>query len=102
MSNDKKIFGDWGEDLAKKYLLKNNYKIIESNYKNYFGEVDIIAKLKSRIVFVEVKTRSGRRFGLPEDSVNDIKQKKIMKASEKYMLENRLGDAYQKEVIAIE
>lgn len=102
MLNNSQLLGNWGEEVAREYLLKNNYKILDNNYKNYFGEIDIITKLKEKIIFIEVKTRSGRKFGLPEDSVNSIKQKKIIKASEKYMLDNKLGDSYQIDVIAIE
>ena len=102
MLNKNQRFGNWGEEIAKKYLIENKYKILETNYKNYFGEIDIIAELKSKIIFIEVKTRSNRRFGLPEESVNSAKQKKLMKASEKYILANRLNNEYQIDVITVE
>ncbi|NCF75007.1 MAG: YraN family protein [Xanthomonadaceae bacterium] len=102
MLNKNQRFGNWGERIVRKYLVRNGYKILETNYKNYFGEIDIIAKLKSKIIFIEVKTRSNRRFGLPEESVNFIKQKKLIKASEKYILVNRLNNEYQIDVITVE
>ncbi len=102
MLNDNQKLGKWGEELAEEYLIKNKYKILENNYKNYYGEIDIIAKLKSKIVFIEVKTRTGRAFGLPEDSVNSEKQKKIIRTSEKYILEKKLNNNYRIDVIAIE
>ena len=102
MLNKNQQFGRRGEEAAKKYLIKNGYKILETNYKNYFGEIDIVAKLKSKIIFIEVKTRSSRRFGAPEESVNSAKQKKLIKASEKYILANRLNNEYQIDVITVE
>lgn len=102
MQNKNQKLGKWGEELAREYLVKNSYTILESNYKNRYGEIDIIAKLKSKIIFIEVKTRTGRIFGLPEEAVNGKKQEKIIKTSEKYMLSNRLKDEYQIDVIAIE
>ena len=102
MLNKNQRFGNWGEEIAKNYLIKSGYKILETNYKNYFGEIDIVAKLKSKIIFIEVKTRSSRRFGAPEESVNSAKQKKLIKASEKYILANRLNNEYQIDVITVE
>ncbi|MEA2088550.1 MAG: YraN family protein [Patescibacteria group bacterium] len=102
MLNKNQRFGNWGEETAKKYLVKNGYKILETNYKNYFGEIDIVAKLKYKVIFIEVKTRSSRRFGAPEESVNFAKQKKLIKASEKYILENKLSNEYQIDVITVE
>ncbi|MCD4705733.1 YraN family protein [bacterium] len=102
MLNKNQRFGRRGEEVAKKYLIKNNYQILDTNYKNYFGEIDIVAKLKSKIIFVEVKTRSSRMFGAPEESVNFAKQKKLMKASEKYIFENKLNNEYQIDVITVE
>lgn len=102
MPNKNQKLGSWGEDLAIEYLLKNKYKILEKNYKNNYGEIDIVAKKKKIIVFIEVKTRSTRSFGLPEEAVNKIKQGKLIKASEKYILDNKLKNNYQIDVIAIE
>lgn len=79
------IFGIKGEQIAKQYLLKNKYKILEMNYKNPIGEIDIIAKDKDTIVFVEVKARSSTRFGLPREAVTPYKQDKIHKVALGYL-----------------
>lgn len=57
-------FGNKGEDLACEYLIKNGYKILERNkHFSKLCEIDIIAKLKDKVVFVEVKTRKSNAFG---------------------------------------
>ena len=55
-------FGALGERFAAAYLRKLGYKILEKNYKNTLGEIDIIARAGGEIVFVEVKTRSARPY----------------------------------------
>lgn len=60
------------------------------NYKTKFGEVDIIAKNRDETVFIEVKTRLSKRFGLPVEAVNNLKQKKIINTSKIYMKQNRI------------
>ena len=78
MVNNKKIrlIGIDGEKAAEKYLKDKNYKIIDTNFRTRFGEVDIIAKDGEFIVFVEVKTRGEKSFGNPMEAVNYDKQRK--------------------------
>ena len=77
MQNKQQKFGEKGESLAAWYLKKNGYKIIEQNYRTQLGEIDIIAKEKKTIVFVEVKARRSMRFGNPKWAVTPKKQRKI-------------------------
>lgn len=81
-----KTVGNLGEKEAVKFLRKNRYKILETNYKAKFGEIDIIAEKENCICFVEVKTRSSEKFGEPRDAVNYNKQKKIIAVAKYYML----------------
>lgn len=83
-----------GEVKAKKYLEKNKYRILECNYKTELGEIDIIAKQKNIIVFVEVKTRTSDIFGLPRESVTLHKQNKIKQVATQYLQKNKLLDSY--------
>lgn len=74
-----KRLGIIGENLACEYLIKHNYKVIERNFQKQYGELDIVALYDHILVFIEVKTRIGRAFGLPEESVtprklNEVKQ----------------------------
>lgn len=77
--NNRKL-GDAGEDLACRYLEKNGYEILERN-KHYsrFCEIDIIAKNKNTIVFVEVKTRKTDGFGVPFEAITKTKYENIKK-----------------------
>ena len=82
--------GILGEKQAKDFLIKNKYKIIKTNYTCPVGEIDIIAKQKDVIVFVEVKTRTSAKFGLPRESVTPFKQNKIRSVATCYLKENML------------
>lgn len=77
MRNRQQKFGEKGEALAVRRLKKAGYKIIETNYRNRLGEIDIIAKENDTIVFVEVKSRRSAHFGNPKQAVTLQKQKKI-------------------------
>ena len=75
----KKEIGEIGEKLATNYLIQNNYQIIKRNFTCRQGEIDIIAKdkIKKELTFIEVKTRTNFKYGLPSESVTDNKQKHI-------------------------
>ena len=77
MLNKRQQFGKESESLAVRYLKKNGYKILEQNYRNKLGEIDIIAKEKGTLVFVEVKARKTHVFGNPKWAVTPTKQRKI-------------------------
>jgi len=77
MLNNRQQFGKESELLAVRYLKKNGYKILEQNYRNKIGEIDIIAKEKETLVFVEVKARKTHIFGNPKWAVTPKKQRKI-------------------------
>jgi len=92
MKSDNKKTGKIGEDIAIDFLKKKGYKIIERNYKCVFGEVDIVARDRNDIVFVEVKSRRSEYFGDPTDAVDFNKQKKISKIALNYLNEKRLDN----------
>jgi len=77
MLNKRQQFGKDSESLAARHLQKNGYKILEQNYRNKLGEIDIIAKEKGTLVFVEVKARKTHVFGNPKWAVTPKKQRKI-------------------------
>lgn len=79
--------GSWGEEKAAAFLTENGFEVIEKNYRYKHMEIDLIAKYKKLLVFVEVKTRSGTGFGMPEEFVNYTKSRLIMKAAEHYIFD---------------
>lgn len=106
MPTEKRKFGDIGEKIACYFLKKKNYSIIETNYQKRVGEIDIIAKSKNSLHFVEVKTRTdfvSQKYGLPQDAVTIHKQKRLIKTALFYLFENKYSDDtfWQIDVIAI-
>jgi len=94
--------GKFGEKLALKHLKKSKYKILEVNYTNKIGEIDIIAKDKDIIVFVEVKYRELSAFGMPREAVNINKQRKIKSVALSYLkMVNQLNTSCRFDVIEI-
>lgn len=76
-----KILGKIGEEQAAQHILKKGYTIVQRNYRTCLGEIDIIAKDRDELVFIEVKTRATTRFGLPEEAVSYQKQQKITRTA---------------------
>lgn len=93
MLNQRQIFGEKGESIAVRYLKKKGYKILEKNYRTKLGEIDIIAKDKDTIVFVEVKSRRSWQFGNPKGAVTPAKQRKISKVALYYLKTNDRSNA---------
>lgn len=85
MLNRQQQFGKRSEHLAVEYLQRTGYRILETNYRSTVGEIDIIAKEKGSIVFVEVKARSSNRFGSPKGAVTLAKQRKISMVALDYL-----------------
>lgn len=97
-----KVTGAVGEKLAVKYLRKNKYKILEINYTNKIGEIDIIARQKDILIFVEVKNRSSVRFGLPGEAVTTKKQHKIRLVATSYLkIKKQLNSKCRFDVIEV-
>lgn len=90
MQNQKQILGKEGERIAENYLRKKGYRLVERNYRCPVGELDLIALDRRVIVFVEVKTRSDDRFGVPLESVHRHKQRKMIKAALFFLTKHRL------------
>ena len=83
--------GRKGELLSKSYLVKEGYVILDLNYRNKIGEIDIIAldKKKGILAFVEVKTRTSKSYGLACEAVGKNKQNKIINCSKIYLNERK-------------
>lgn len=94
--------GKQGEDFAVRFLQANGYKILARNYRQRFGEIDIVAEDKDTLVFVEVKTRRNNRFGDPFEAVDTRKQGKLSRMAQDYISRNNYEDRNARfDVIAI-
>ena len=101
MSDSSKL-GKLGEDLAMRYLLKSNYKILHRNWGLHHGyEIDIIATNGVEIIFIEVKTRRDDVFQKPEDAVDENKVKHICMAAHGYVRQYDINMPYRFDIIAI-
>jgi putative endonuclease len=103
MTQERLSLGKKGEDLAVAQLRALKYKIIERNFKCVLGEIDIIAREKDTLVFVEVKTRRTRDFGGPAAAVNARKQRQLSKVALTYLNMKKLGQMPARfDVVAVE
>jgi len=93
MSREKKNIGAAGEKIALSFLKKLGYRIYESNFRTPFGEIDIVAKHKEVMVFVEVKSRTTSSLGPPYLSVTKVKEKHIIKNALFYLKRHRILNA---------
>ena len=89
MTKARQSLGVWGEEQAVDYLRKQGTEILERNYRTPVGEIDIIARSRKELLFVEVKTRRGTGFGLPQEAVNARKQQQIIRAAQWYLAQRK-------------
>ena len=90
---NKRRFGGQGEAEARAFLEGKGAKVLEMNYRRPTGEIDLVARLRGTIVFVEVKRRSSLRYGRPAEAVDRAKQGHILRTAALYMQEKGLDDA---------
>ncbi|MFA5133241.1 MAG: YraN family protein [Patescibacteria group bacterium] len=91
MSFERKKIGKFGEDLAVSFLKKKGYKIIERNFFIHrLGEIDIVSEHGGRMVFVEVRTKSGNSFCSPEESIGPRKKQKLILMAASYLESKKL------------
>ncbi|HUF41748.1 MAG TPA: YraN family protein [Verrucomicrobiae bacterium] len=88
--NAKQVLGREGEHVAEQFLRKKGYKVVERNYRCAAGELDLIVLDRRVVVFVEVKTRSGKGFGSPLEAVEFRKQRRMIRAAQFFLSANKL------------
>jgi len=94
MMNYRQKIGKYGEMLAKKYLIRHNYKIIDTNVKTGYPEIDIIAQKHKTTVFAEVKTRTSATLGAADESITTKKIKNLKKAMMQYIYKEKIDEKY--------
>lgn len=83
-----KLIGAWGEAVAAEYLRKKHYKIIASGYHSRFGEIDLIARNRKYLIFVEVKLRKSSNFAQAREYVDSRKQDRLRLTASIYLSQN--------------
>ena len=84
--------GDRGEVVACEFLRKKGYEVLEKNYKCTLGEIDVVARRRGRLAFIEVKTRTGTQFGTPQEAVDARKQEKLLQLAAWYLKAKKITD----------
>ena len=87
-----KEIGNYCENLVKDYLQKNKYHILDCNFRNFLGEIDIICIQDNLLIIVEVKGRYNYDYGLPKESITFSKQNSIIKVANSYICYKKLFD----------
>lgn len=85
-------YGKKGEEIAGKFLEKKGIKILSRNYCTKYGEIDLIGIKNKTIIFIEVKLRNNKSFGLPSEAIDYKKVQKIKNTAMVYITENDLND----------
>ena len=102
MKGARKQLGQRGADLAVAHLEELGYVVRERNWRCLAGEIDIVAEEGGCLAFVEVRTRRGREYGTPEESVTPAKQAKLMEVAQTYLQEHSWDGDWRIDVVAVE
>ena len=103
MADNRKRLGEFGEKVAKLHLEDNGYRVLETNFRCPVGEIDIVARKEDYLVFVEVRTRRGRGFGTPEESITPAKKAKLIELAYFYIQTHQLSSPlWRIDVVAVE
>ncbi len=99
----KRDTGKMGERLACEFLGNNGYHIVETNYRCPEGEIDIIARQQDTLVFIEVRTKTSRQYGGPEESITPVKAARLRTLAAHYGQSHEgLPEARRIDVVAIQ
>lgn len=101
--NKRQQVGRQGEEIAARYLVDRGYSILQRNWRCPVGELDLVTEDDNTLVFVEVRTRQGRRFGRAEESLTPAKQARLVELAQTYLQETgAVPSAWRIDVIAIQ
>ena len=103
MSRTRKQLGALGERIAADYLKHHGYEILETNFRCPGGEIDVVAQHGDCLVFVEVRTRSSRSYGTPEESLTTEKKRRLIELGQAYrQVHENLPSLWRIDVVAVE
>lgn len=105
MKQNNRKTGNKGEEVAAEYLTKKGYEILARNYREKYGEIDIVARCKvkgeSYIVFVEVKTKTEGEYGEPWEMINKHKLKQITNMGHLWCIQNHYHGLVRIDVVGV-
>jgi putative endonuclease len=102
MGKESYELGKQGEEIAANYLIRLGYEILERNYHSQQGELDLIARHKNFLVFVEVKSYSYRSYGSPVGAVRRAKKQSLIHAAQTYLYRHEINNTFSRfDVITI-
>jgi putative endonuclease len=103
MANHRQNLGRWGETVAADFLIRKGYQVLRRNERTPFGEIDLVTRQERVTVFVEVKTRTGRDYGYPEEAITRQKRAHMIAAALAYLGDHpELAGDWRLDVIAIQ
>ncbi len=102
MADNRKKLGQWGENLAAKHLEDKGYEIVERNWRMARGEIDLVVRGGQELIFVEVKTRRGRKMGSPEEGITRHKADKLLMLAQQYLAQHDLEVDWRIDLVAVE
>ena len=85
MPSDKTKLGDWGEEVAGRFLERQGFTILDRKYRCARGEIDLVTRDGEDLVFVEVRTRRSNAFGSPEESITAAKSQRLLATCYDYL-----------------
>lgn len=95
--------GARGEKLAREFLCKKGYRVLDTNYRCPGGELDIVATSRGSLVFIEVRSKTTSGYGSPEESITKAKQAKLRNLAAHYIQEHDgLPEEWRIDVVAVE
>ncbi len=100
ISTNRKDLGTTGEQLVIAHLKKNGFLILDQNYRKRFGEIDIIARKKNILTFIEVKLRKNQYFPLSQ-VITQAKQRKIIHTAKSFILKNKIHNVIYRFDVAL-
>jgi putative endonuclease len=102
MPDTRRKLGQWGEDQAARYLEAHGCQVVTANWRCTAGEVDLVVREGDWLAFVEVRTRRGRAYGTPEESITAAKLARMAAVAESYVYEHAWEGNWRLDVVAIE
>lgn len=101
MTADRLQIARAGEKFARDFLKEKGYSIIEENYRTKYSEIDLIARKKKVLVFVEVRTKTNADFGLPEETIKKEKIGRLIRAAAAWTAKKRWQGPYRIDAISV-